>query len=60
MKPSKEFVYSMGRMKYLTPIYQALVNTKQKPLAVDWLQDNLKFYHPSAVDKLKSILGMQG
>jgi len=35
-------------MKYLTPIYQALVDVDQKALAQQWLDDNSSFYDPVA------------
>lgn len=56
-EPIKEkahtFISSMGRMKYLKPIYQALLDSNQKPLAIQWFNENIDFYHPYAVDQLK-------
>lgn len=46
-------------MKYLTPIYTALLDTKQKSLAVKWFNENKNFYHPLAVDKLKALIGIK-
>jgi len=52
MKVAEEFVGSMGRMKYLKPIYSALLATGQKTTAQKWLEDNLKFYHPYSIEVL--------
>lgn len=45
-----------GRMKYLNPIYQALVNTGRRDLAWEWLQEFQDFYHPIAYNKVYSII----
>lgn len=52
------FISSMGRMKYLTPIYTALLDTDQKTLAVQWFNENIDFYHPYAIIQLKRLLGI--
>ena len=52
------FIGSMGRMKYLMPIYQALLDSDQKPLAVKWYNENVNFYHPYAVNKLAKMIGI--
>lgn len=57
-EPAKEFVSSMGRMKYLTPIYQALIDTNQTAEGVKWYNENVDFYHPYAVEMLAKLLGI--
>ena len=52
------FISSMGRMKYLMPIYQALLDSNQKDVAVKWFNENITFYHPYCVNKLKKMLGI--
>ena len=59
MQPAHDFVSSMGRIKYLQPIYQALLDTKQHAIALEWLHDNELFYHPQALDVIKKLLGVQ-
>jgi len=51
-----EFVSSQGRLKYLTPIYQALESTNQHDLAVQWFDENEDFYHPIALSSLEATL----
>ena len=58
MQPAHTFISSMGRLKYLKPVYQALLNTNQKDLAVQWFNENINFYHPTAVITLKRLLGI--
>lgn len=58
MDPAKEFISSMGRMKYLTPIYQALLDVGEKSKAVEWYNLNVNFYHPYAVEMLAKLLGI--
>ena len=52
------FISSMGRMKYLMPIYQALLDSNQKDVAVKWYNENINFYHPYAVNKLAKMIGI--
>jgi hypothetical protein len=56
-EPARLFISSMGRVKYLSPIYKALINSNKKSLAVDWLSQNLNFYHPYAIEKINNIIG---
>lgn len=39
-------------MKYLKPIYKALLKKGYCDLAIEWFSDNIKFYHPIAVSVL--------
>jgi len=45
---AKEFVGEMGRMKYLRPIYQALVDAGRKQDALSWFDEFKEKYHPIA------------
>jgi len=56
VEPAHTFISSMGRMKYLKPIYQALMDTNQLDLAKKWYQENVNFYHPYAVAALYKML----
>ena len=58
MPVAKEVVSTVGRLKYLTPIYQALLDSNQRDLAVQWFEENIDFYHPIAVVTLKRLLGL--
>ena len=53
-----EFVSVQGRLKYLTPIYQALEDSNQHDLACQWFYENEDFYHPIAVSSLEATLGL--
>lgn len=59
LEPAHTFISTQGRMKYLTPIYQALLDTNQKQIAVQWYEENINFYHPYAVDMLGKLLGLR-
>jgi hypothetical protein len=52
------FVSSMGRCKYLTPIYSALQSSGQHDLGVEWYNENLSFYHPVAISTEARVLGI--
>lgn len=54
--PSHTFISSQGRLKYLTPIYRALLATDQMALARQWFEENITFYHPLAIDTLSKLL----
>ena len=58
VEPAHVFISSFGRMKYLTPIYQALLKTNQRALAIKWYEENINFYHPYAVLQLAKLLGL--
>lgn len=57
-EPAHTFISSQGRMKYLTPIYTALLQSGQRELAIAWYNENVDFYHPYAVEQLKRLLGI--
>lgn len=54
---AKKFVAEYGRMKYILPVYQALVRSGNINSAVQWYNDNILFYHPIASTQIKRILG---
>jgi len=58
LEPAHAFISSMGRLKYLNPVYLALINSGQKDLAIQWFKENEGFYHPLAVSSLKKMLGL--
>lgn len=53
---AKEFVSTMGRWKYVAPMYTALLDTKQKALANTWFDENKTFYHPYVVQQLTKLI----
>lgn len=58
VEPAHQLVSTVGRLKYLTPIYQALLDSDQKATAIQWFEENIDFYHPLAVSSLKKLLGL--
>merc|ERR1719253_120098 len=54
--PAHEWISSMGRIKYLTPVYTALQISNQCTLANTWFDENKDFYHPLAVNAVQDIL----
>lgn len=54
---ASEIVTSMGRVKYLKPLYTALVNFGYKQKALDLYTLNENFYSAKAKNALKVILG---
>jgi len=56
LAPARTFVSTQGRMKYLSPIYSALIASGQLDTAKEWFQENIDFYHPYAVAKLHKML----
>lgn len=55
----QKFVSEQGRLKYIIPVYQALLDQGQRNIAINWYEKNLKFYHPIASNKIKSMLRLQ-
>lgn len=55
----KTFLSVQGRLKYLSPIYRACMDSQDPALiqfAKDTYQANLHFYHPLAVDQIGKIV----
>jgi len=57
-EPAHTFVSTMGRLKYLTPIYTALEDGGHHDMAMTWFNENKDFYHPVAVTSLEKTLGI--
>ena len=43
------YIKKQGRMKYVFPVYQALVDTDHRDIAYKWFTENYNFYHPIAL-----------
>ena len=56
-EPAHTWISSMGRSKYLNPVYQALQDTGNHDTGCTWLNENIDFYHPVATTSIESILG---
>lgn len=52
----QEITQTVGRMKYLTPIYTALINSGQRDLAKQWFKDSYSFYSPYAQVQLDRLI----
>lgn len=50
------YVGYQGRMKYINPIYQALVRNGHRDIAVNWFNEFANFYQAVAVIGLKKII----
>ena len=50
------YVSYQGRMKYILPVYSALVQNGRRDLAYQWFIDNQNFYHPIALAKVRQIV----
>lgn len=50
------YVSYQGRMKYILPVYQSLVQNGRRDLAYQWFIDNQNFYHPIALAKVRQIV----
>ena len=53
------FASSVGRGKYIRPIYQALMDTGNEELAAAWLAENENFYHPITLIPLQRIVALE-
>jgi leukotriene-A4 hydrolase len=54
--PAHTWISSMGRSKYLTPVYTSLQDSGQHDLGVTWFCENIDFYHPVSVTTLEGVL----
>lgn len=55
----RTFLSIQGRLKYLSPIYRACMDSKDQQLiqfAQDTYKANLDFYHPLAIDQIGKIV----
>ena len=55
-----QFLYRVGRRKFLTPIYKALVEANRKDLALIIYQQARPGYHAVAQETLDKLLGYKG
>ena len=51
-----DYVSKYGRMKYINPVYIALVKNGRRDLADQWFRENQNFYHPIAAANLRRII----
>ncbi|KAL4509919.1 hypothetical protein ABPG72_010112 [Tetrahymena utriculariae] len=51
-----QFLGNIGRLKMISPVYQALVDSNQKALAQQYFNEYQNFYHPIAVIAIKKIV----
>lgn len=51
-EPAHQFISEQGGLGYLKAIYQALVDSDQRDLAMQWFEENIFFYHPKAIRKI--------
>lgn len=58
-EPAHTWISSMGRSKYLTPVYASLQDSGQHDLGVQWFDENKDFYHPVAATSVEEILGIE-
>jgi len=59
-EPAHEWISSMGRSKYLSPVYASLQDSDQHDLGVTWFCENKDFYHPVAATTVAGILEIDG
>ena len=57
-EPAHEWISSMGRSKYLSPVYASLQDSDQHDLGVQWFCENIDFYHPVSATTVEGILGI--
>ena len=57
--PAHTWISSMGRSKYVCPVYQSLQDSGQHDLGVQWFDENKDFYHPVTATSVEQILGIE-
>ena len=57
-EPAHTWISSMGRNKYLMPVYAALEDSNQHDTGVQWFCENIDFYHPVSISAIENILGV--
>lgn len=57
MQKAEVICNAVGRVKYIKPIYQALVDSGQQKTALAWFNHNKGWYHPYTVDVIGKIVG---
>jgi leukotriene-A4 hydrolase len=53
---AKKYAQSIGRQKYILPVYTALVQNGMRNLAYQWFNERKDFYHPLAAKKIRAII----
>jgi hypothetical protein len=56
--PAETWVSEMGRNKYLNSIYEALTESGQVALGIQWYNENINFYSPTSKTMIQQILGI--
>jgi len=56
--PAQTWVSEMGRNKYLNSIYEALTESGQVALGIQWYNENINFYSPTSKTMIQQILGI--
>jgi leukotriene-A4 hydrolase len=52
----KKYVQTIGRQKYILPVYTALVRNGYRNLAFQWYDEKKTFYHPIAAANIRKII----
>lgn len=55
--PAHLWISSMGRSKYLMPVYSSLQDSDQHDTGCEWFEENKNFYHPVSATSIEGILG---
>lgn len=53
---AKKYAQSIGRQKYILPVYNALVRNGMRNLAYQWFNERKDFYHPLTAKKIRAII----
>jgi leukotriene-A4 hydrolase len=53
---AKNYTQSIGRQKYIIPVYRALVSNGYRNLAYQWYDERKNFYHPITAKKIRAII----
>lgn len=53
---AKAYVQSIGRQKYILPVYTALVRNGYRNKAYEWYSERKTFYHPIAAANIRKII----
>ena len=53
---AKKYVQSIGRQKYILPVYTALVRFGYRSKAYQWYNERKTFYHPIAAANIRKVI----
>jgi leukotriene-A4 hydrolase len=56
MERAKNYTQSIGRQKYIIPVYTALVRNGLRQTAFEWYNERKDFYHPLTARKIRNII----